>query len=348
MQVFPAGGGMKAFVGTAVGLLAAALCGGAHAQSASFRDWTAVCDNTRTCSAYGFSPEAVDHLGYLTIKRTGAGAAAPQVSVTAYSEGKGTWRLSVDGRRIAEVTPVGAPEADPATATLSPAQASAVLAAIRNGRRLTVAPASGAATDISLAGSAAALRWIDDRQKRAGTTTALVARGRRPVSAVSAPPPPPYVKAAAPVSQTGAPTQMPASAKALLSGCDDDIDSLGIEPMVARLSPGVMLWGPACSRGAYNIIYSFILTDERGGNVRRAAIPYADGKTTDTLMNADFDPATQTLSNFDKGRGLGDCGAETSWVWDGFGFRLSEQTIMPECRGVLPGDWPTSFVSRPR
>jgi hypothetical protein len=51
------------------------------------------------------------------------------------------------------------------------------------------------------------------------------------------------------------------------------------------------------------------------------------------LVNADWDAATQTIGSFSKGRGLGDCGSSESWVWDGTMFRLTDATVMGECRG---------------
>jgi Protein of unknown function (DUF1176) len=55
------------------------------------------------------------------------------------------------------------------------------------------------------------------------------------------------------------------------------------------------------------------------------------------LVNSDWDAATQTISSYAKGRGLGDCGSSESWVWDGTSFRLTRATVMGECRGSL--DW---------
>jgi len=341
---------MKYRVWAATGLAAASLAGAARADTASFKDWTAVCDNVRNCTAFGFSPEspeAVETMGYVKVERGPGRLATPLITLTTYQQERAPWQVAVDGKVVASVTPAPSPDDDQASVELTPEQGRALLAASRAGQQLTVSAGSGA-TQISLAGSAAALRWIDDHQKRAGTSTALLATGPKSGAAVPPPPPRPLVRAAGPVSQAGLPRRLPPSVKAELKTCDEDIDTLGIDPIVARLSPGVILWGSVCSRGAYNIIYSFLLSDERGGRVRPAVIPFEGRETTDSLMNADFDPKSQTLTNFDKGRGLGDCGAETSWVWDGRAFRLTGQTLMPECRGVLAGDWPPSFVTRAR
>jgi hypothetical protein len=50
-----------------------------------------------------------------------------------------------------------------------------------------------------------------------------------------------------------------------------------------------------------------------------------------------------TLRTFNKGRGIGDCGDEESWIWDGKTFRLAEVKTMPHCRGVPGDDWPVIY-----
>ena len=68
----------------------------------------------------------------------------------------------------------------------------------------------------------------------------------------------------------------------------------------------------------------------------------------DELMNVSFDPKARTLSSDAKGRGLGDCGSEATWVWDGQAFQLLSETEIDACRGVLPDDWPSRYVARLR
>jgi hypothetical protein len=42
---------------------------------------------------------------------------------------------------------------------------------------------------------------------------------------------------------------------------------------------------------------------------------------------------------FNKGRGIGDCGSTSDWVWDGRAFRMVGAKSMPECHGVAEADW---------
>lgn len=325
--------------------------GAARAESDAFKDWAVVCDNTRVCSAFGFSPEGDDVTAFLRLDRDAEADAPVVLTLSVYVDAAAVYRLSVDGQPLPGLEAVKAPyeKGGYATAPFTPAQTASLLAAFRNGSALTLSEKGKPVATVSLAGSAAALRWLDDRQKRAGTVTALLATGPKPASAVPAPPAPPRLKVAPKASQAGLPAKLPEAVRRASSE-DEETDkrmaALGFEPIVARLAPGVILWAPACSAGAYNIIYCFFLTDEKGGSLRPATFAGQTGEGSHMLMNADFDPESQTLSNFDKGRGLADCGAETEWVWDGKMFQLAEQTLMPECRGVMVGEWPLSFRSQ--
>ncbi|WP_421930994.1 DUF1176 domain-containing protein [Phenylobacterium sp.] len=331
---------MKAVIGALLGALVATTAQGA---SKSFQDWTVVCDNTRNCTAFGFSEEDSEETPFLRLERPAAGAAAPRIKLVMVGEnGPGAvWAVRVDGKPVPGLTPRAKGNAE---VVLTAPQARALLAAIRNGARLSLAPGRG---EVLLSGSAAALRWMDEQQRRAGTVTALVAAGPRPASAVPPPPAPPLVRPAPAVSQDGLPDALLPGMRALLGeDCDQGLLSEDYAPIIARLSPGVVLYGELCYRGAYNEIYGFLLADEKGGHARRAAIPNLDGSTTHLLMNVDFDLDSQTLSNFEKGRGLADCGGMNSWVWDGRAFRIAEQIEMPECRGVQGEEWPVLFRSR--
>ena len=42
------------------------------------------------------------------------------------------------------------------------------------------------------------------------------------------------------------------------------------------------------------------------------------------LVNYSYDPATKTLSDFNKSRGPGDCGSAGTWRWNGYLFRMEE------------------------
>lgn len=138
--------------------------------------------------------------------------------------------------------------------------------------------------------------------------------------------------------------------KGMTKGIDDcDLDpSMTPDDTVARLAAGVVLWGPQCAMGAYNEVNVFFLGDEHGRNLKRVKFPEppGGGNADDLLINASFDPKTQTLSSFSKGRGIADCGQTTDWAWTGKTFVVISENTMPACHGVSADDWPALFVSR--
>jgi hypothetical protein len=332
--------------------LIAAMAGVAHAQEIRhFKTWLAACDNLRTCSAYGFSDDAADNPGYIRITRAAGPNAPPRVTLQGVdlngdAKARVTWRVLVDGAAPAGLAAVATrpSEAGP-RAELSPDQARGLIAALRNGAVLTLAGAKSP-TAIPLTGAAASLLWIDDRQGRAGTITALAARGPKPAAAVPAPPLPPAIRAAPVAAQAGLPAKLPAvlAANPALSECDTGEERP--EPVVVRLGGGQVLWGAACSVGAYNVVYTALIADEAGRHARVVHLPLAIATPSndDTqAMNLEYDARTGVLSSFGKGRGFGDCGEQTSWVWDGRAFRVLDDRVMPDCHGVSAADWPSVF-----
>lgn len=328
-------------LGLAFGLAASS----ASAADAGFKDWWAACDNARECAAFGFSEDAFEGRAFLKLTRGGAAADAPAIEIMTELKAP-AWTVRVDGKPVAGLS--GLTRQDDRV-HLTPVQSAALVAAIANGAKLDVT-GGGETAQVSLAGSSATLRWLDDQQKRAGTVTALVAKGAKPATSVPPAPPLPLLQAAAAVSQKGLPTEVPKAVQALLVECEADIAArTQIEPIIARLSPGVILYAPPCYAGAYNITHMFILADEQGRGAHPANIRYASGEgPTSELMNVDFDPASQTLSNFEKGRGVGDCGSANTWVWTGKSFEPTDEMRMGECRGVPADDWPVTFRTRDR
>ncbi|HEY9217512.1 MAG TPA: DUF1176 domain-containing protein, partial [Phenylobacterium sp.] len=138
--------------------------GAARAETTTFTDWVAICDNVRTCSAYGFSSELSEDVGYVRLTRGAAANDAPKIWVSVTAETNGSWELAVDGKNIGGPLALRGEKDDAyRRAELSPVQASALLAGLANGSSLTLSQAGQAPRAISLKGSSAALRWIDDR-----------------------------------------------------------------------------------------------------------------------------------------------------------------------------------------
>jgi len=346
---------MRSFLAVVIAALALAPAGAARATGMkTFKAWYAVCDNLRACVAFGFPDIEADIGGYLRIARGGAPGAAPVVSlaITADDAPKAAaWTVQVDGRPVPGLAAVAVKGADDGQSVkLSAAQGAALIEAIRNGQTLDVSGGGKSIFSLSLGGSAAALLWVDDQQQRVGTVTALGRKGDRPAAAVPPVPPAPGLHAAAIPSQKGLPEHVPmpvrrARGKDCTAEARGDMDA----PLIARLAPGLVLWGPVCDQGAYSIGNSLLLGDEKGGALRPLHLPYPPGlaeRTASELSDPEFEPKTATLTSFAKGRGIGDCGEMLSWVWDGKAFQLSSAQVMTECHGVPMDDWPTLWVTR--
>ena len=74
----------------------------------------------------------------------------------------------------------------------------------------------------------------------------------------------------------------------------------------------------------------------------------ADGDPPNMLINESFDPKTMVLTSFAKGRGIGDCGTLTEWVWTGSTFALLDASGIEACPGALPEDWPSVYQANRR
>ena len=336
-------------------LLAAALAASAAAAGAQevkhFKAWTAVCDNLKTCSALGYTEDGTDNDAFIRLSRAAGPGASPMVSLgldpSSSDKAPLSWRVGVDGATPAGLEAVAMKDVDGVLrARLSPAQSAALASALRNGTQLSLS-GGGVRVSIGLSGSSASMLWIDDRQGRVGTVTALAARGPKSASAVPAAPPAPVVRPAPAVSQAGLPAKLPKAilASPRLKDCDSE-DALSQDPLIARLGPGQVLWGAPCSAGAYNLLSVLFVADEAGRGAREITAPdaqAADPNADDELMNLDYDAKTRMLTSFAKARGLGDCGSQASWVWDGKAFRLLDETVMPDCKGVTSDDWPSLY-----
>ena len=266
---------MRLWLGVAAVL---AVAGAAHAAGTkTVKDWTAVCNNLGDCTAFGFSGEGADTPAYLMIQRQAGPAAQPTVVIVYGSNDKQppqTWTLALDNKPIAGIGPVRAAGSDNgARATLSGAAAQHVIDALRNGQGLELDAGGKSLEEISLAGSAATLLWVDDQQGRVGTVTALTKKGAAPASSVHPRLGPPLVRPAPPASQAGLPKHAPKSLIKSVSDCDFDASGGEPDDTIARLAPGVVLWGPECDMAAYNETSVFFIGDEHAGHLKRVIFP---------------------------------------------------------------------------
>jgi hypothetical protein len=332
-----------------------------QAEVKTFRDFVVACDNARDCVAYGLGADIVG--AYLKIDRGGAPDAIPKITFAVDMPSASSFTMAFDDPALNAALPKGpfsGPAKDESTARVTvsePASVAALLDALRKAKTLRVTrtdPPGGTASDpagseLSMAGAVAALLWIDEQQKRLGTTTALIRRGDKPASAVPAPPALPVVIAAkanpAPLDK-----HLPKAIETKsLTLCGDGEDEAKFDE-AKRLSDKQILYSFSCPSlsGAYNQAYAYLIAPEDAPQEARTPdfILPPEQKRNDKdiiLVNADFDATTAKLTTFSKGRGLGDCGSETEWIWDGNAFRVVSYRNMPYCRGVLLDDWPMQY-----
>jgi hypothetical protein len=309
-----------------------------------FKDWTVGCDNGLACQAVALAAEGPSDDTLALVVTRAAGTTAPlAIEMSGFEAKADRYRVVIDGR----VAQTGSMPVGSEAIKIAGPEAVKLARAMARGKAMRVIDGGG--TDLgtaSLTGASAALRYIDAEQGRAGSRGAVIATGPKMTTAK---------KAALPVitAKKITPTDMLPDASALValsenSSCaperlgstQDTAYSLGNGANGAQAL--IML---NCGAGAYNVSTGvYVAQADKAGkwSFKPATFDYgASGFSDDgnipILINSDWDAATQTISSYSKGRGLGDCGTTESWVWDGTGFRLTSATMMGECRGSR--DW---------
>ncbi|MDO9609105.1 MAG: DUF1176 domain-containing protein [Brevundimonas sp.] len=328
-----------------------------RSETRQFKDWRVTCGNDGSCWAFGFAPEFA--AGWVRIALQPGPDARPEVSFGYWPDGDAPASrqigLTIDGRTFAATlsddgdsqAPIGLIRND-----VGP-----VIDAMAQGKAMAVRGASTQA--VSLNGAAAALLWIDEKQGRLGTTTALIRRGDRPASAVPVAPPLPTVTVAPAIDQAGFGDQgqtVPAALRTRteVGNCLKESGMPAVSDMVmsARLDARTELWAVPCGAGAYNLTHNWYLTGPGGRDPRPVALVGTGGLGSDpawadnATVNGAYDPKTRALSAFAKGRGIGDCGTLQTWAWTGDRFALTEERSMGECAGVPSDMWPVAWRTR--
>lgn len=304
----------------------------------TFRDWTVGCDNIGTCKAVALAPDGDTNAWpalFPAIERDAGRPGLIRLSFAGQAEATPPVTLAIDGRQIAR----GGNE----QTMFEGSEARGIVDKLAQGAQLRIESA-GTVSTISLAGLAAALRYIDDRQGRDGSAEALVAKGNGDDNSAAAPLP--VLRALMPSGEATPLTPATIARLQKLAGCELYDGAPVFESTSHTLGGGATLALIACGSGAYNIITApFLLSP--GSDWRPAPLDAPSGFGEDSagapmLVNADF--ADGALTTYAKGRGLGDCGVTQSFVWDGNRFRLSQQAQMGECRGNT--DYITTWRTR--
>ncbi|ATW02593.1 DUF1176 domain-containing protein [Sphingorhabdus sp. YGSMI21] len=314
----------------------------------TFRDWSVGCDNNGNCQAVSLVPDEGgagfdDWDGPISIVRTAGSDDIFKIRVLFQPGDMDRYRMIIDGKLV----DTGAIVQGDYPIEIVGTDAEKVAKAIINGKDLVIeGPGGENITQISLAGSSAALRYIDEKQQRAGTGTALVAKGTRAFRPANIEVPTILVdrwKASTLAPETG-------DIVALVekSRCKDERYGLvedQIFPLGKRGNRFRALVLISCGSGAYNFssapyIGEYVENPHATSGwtftpARFDRQPSWGGEGTDPLLvNAGWDELDQKLSSYGKGRGLGDCGSAENYIWDGDMFRMIDASAMPECRGA--------------
>jgi hypothetical protein len=304
-------------------------------------DWAAGCDNALSCRALSLAPASVvvEPDMWMSVGRSAAHDSWPLVTVwvqsslhVRFGHQAEAMYLALDGQRIGQM-PRG--PSDPIRLDSGVRLADA-LGLVSNGRTLTMhAPGGQLLGTVSLRGLGAALAEIDRRQGRDGAGGILqpgVGHGLAGGDNRALP-----VIHVAPESQK---LRRIADATVVERerarfGCS--VPSAEAEAAWTRRlddSTTLMVVPDPCAGQVRDVAARILLLDE-DGSVRPAGIDHPpDIARADILTNPAWDDISRRLVTRWSGRGSGDCGARSSYAWDGVRFRLEERREMPVCRGA--------------
>ncbi|ADZ69656.1 DUF1176 domain-containing protein [Polymorphum gilvum] len=321
--------------------------------------WTGGCGNTGMCSVSAIVRSQSAWID-VRIVRDWPAAATPLLRITANAPiaKSGTIRFAIDGKSVDEIEiaqlreaqtsitpppgfrPIGGNglwyPAGPAT--------QAMIAAIRAGATLTVTlPLAGqeVSIDVPAAGLADGLAWLDDRQQRTGTITALVDPGSN-------------VPADAPHGQAIlSPDALPPQVRAAWDGnryCSDIDPTVfaSLDAVAAPLGTDRTLYLLPCGAPtAHNAAFvGFEVRD--GEDIRPISLARMSDKgpiATDLIYNARWHPGRLEIEALYKGTARGDCGTWNRWQWTGATFALVEEASKPVCDDIVVplADWPQTW-----
>lgn len=313
----------------------------------TFGDWVVTCDNAHNCWA---QTQTQSGTGTISLRRDAGAKAQPLVFLTLYD---GTFDGAAFDQTGFEPVFVGGDFNDEfgPRLTIAEDQTDLFVEALNKATTLSIPGQDGVI--FSLAGSSAAMRFMDEVQGRADTVTALIARGGKPVSAVPAPLPLPVI-AASPTSAV--PIDTPpvlALAEASATDCTEDPENRDASFVAEgyRLPDGREIWFMPCLSGPYNFVSTAYL--KTGGAIaplpfsgpkEGGPVPDVPARLWNPALNIEGKGVPLTLSTFGKDRGMGDCGTITEHVWTGTSFALTKYLKMEGCSGLWDAaDWPVRW-----
>jgi len=301
----------------------------AHGQSFDSKDWTVVCDNTRTCRAAGYSVEgSVMPVSILIARAAGAGAPV-----------YGELQLGVLGAGSVRATSVGVASGGKSAiairldrnnhAELPPAALAAMLKSLAVGGDVILS--SGKSTwRVSGAGAFEALSKMDDLQGRSGGPSALMHKGAGSAGDVAS------VMAIPRMNAVRVPTNpQPDDAalavrvlSAIQSSADCPLLDDGASQSQARLwhlDANRILVTQACKATGGATVQGWWVANRR---------PPFDARPV--TLAGEFDGVAGIVARV-PGGSAGDCGSVDGWTWTGYRFEQTYAATGGLCRGVKAG-----------
>lgn len=318
---------------------------------ANYRDWVVGCDNIFTCQAVSLQDDfARENAATVSIKRTASPQPQLTIEIDNIAQISDRYRIIIDGKNV----DTGVIDSDRNMIIVTSADALKLARAMARGYAMEIFDGTNQSLGkISLSGSFAALRYMDDRQNMMRTPMGISSVGRQKYRSknIAAP-----IIAVQKIAQTGI---IPAFADILrlskISGCEEE--QFGVTEDRAY-SLGNQDGNPlalaiiSCGSGAYNYSSAPFVGVQRGGAWQFVPAKFDYDKAVFTsengakiLVNVGWDEERQILSSYYKGRGIGDCGSSADYVWDGNMFRLVSANSMDPCRGSI--NWISLWQAQP-
>lgn len=342
------------------------------AQSApmTYRDWSVTCNNIKTCMAYSASStsEGVGRVrprgmsddvpeGWMTIERAaGPNSVArilisrPNLESTQIPADAELHLLDSNGRSVSTGV-FAATMGDRSAIEIHPSVQGQFLSAARAASHVVfvVGGVKRPVFFVSLSGLVASGRNIDARQGRTNTQGALIDIGQISNSRVPVAPPLPIVIAQAFVARAA--SAPPASLISRRMTECDDFQTLSARNRTIesyRLNRTQILWSVACNMGAYNTWNRYYIQSPRDviAPAKFIGSGIEDRREANSLVNTGVDPAKGLITAFSKARGVGDCGSDETYAWNGQAFVLATRIEMAPCGGIIADFWPSVVASR--
>jgi hypothetical protein len=303
----------------------------------TFANWVVGCDNTLACQAISADSLVTEGRQLaMSVERGPAPqsqavivfriVAAPGLPISAIAS------LSADGEALA----IQVKQQDARVMLGNGGSGRALLGLIlKKGNISIVDPAGRAVATTSLAGLPESLGHIDIVQGRAGTVSALVDAGEKPLTVI--PPAPSLVQILSP-PPSGRPHR-PLSDQQVRAwhanfGCVAH-DRLARQrlPTYQRLDEQTTLGliRSPCATAARDDRVLAVLIDESGAARVATFDIAADADAPARLANGWWDRSSSRLRAFAEADTSGTCGTSHQYAWDGQQFRLAERTEMNVC-----------------